>query len=60
VPEEQSPTWRELREAGMARELTTRPLTAKRVVNEVLILAVEVILLRSMLIVERVIKLFAD
>lgn len=44
----------------MARELTTRPLTAKRVVNEVLILAVEVILLRSMLIVERVIKLFAD
>jgi hypothetical protein len=44
----------------MARELATRPLTAKRVVNEVLILAVEVILLRSMLIVERVIKLFAD
>jgi len=44
----------------MAKELATRPLTVKRVVNEVLILAVEVILLRSMLIVERGIKLFAD
>ena len=44
----------------MAKELATRPLTVKRVVNDVLILAVEVILLRSMLIVERGIKLFAD
>ncbi len=41
----------------MARELAMRSLTAKRVVNEVLILMVGVVLFRSVLTAERFIRL---
>jgi len=49
-PDEQRPAWRSTLLAGIARELAKRPLRVKRVMNEVLIFAVRLRILKGMLV----------